>query len=77
MAYLYDLQNATTGIDALILQLTTGSFYWFVPLILLFVWEVVFGGGVSRQRIRTGKYLLLENNGKNKPLTGKVECYEW
>jgi len=54
MAYLYDLPNATTGIDALILQLTTGSFYWFVPLILLFVWAVVFGGGVSRQRIRTG-----------------------
>jgi hypothetical protein len=54
MTYLYELPNATGGIDAIMLQLTVGSFYWFVPLMLLFVWFVVFGGGTSRQRVRTG-----------------------
>ena len=54
LAYLYDLPNATEGLDAVLLQMTTGSFYWFVPLLLFFVWVVVFAGGISRQRIRTG-----------------------
>ncbi len=54
MAYLYNLPNATSGMDALLLQLTQGSFYWFVPLIMFFIWTVVFGGGISRQRVRTG-----------------------
>ncbi len=54
MAYLYDLPNSTAGIDSIILQMTTGSFYWLVPLMLFFTFVLVFMGGVSRQKIKTG-----------------------
>ena len=54
LAYLYELPNATTGIDAIINQMTTGSFFWLVPMILLFTFVVVFIGGITRQTIRTG-----------------------
>jgi len=50
MAYLYELPNATTGIDAIITQMTSGSFYWFVPILMLFTWLLVFFGGIIRQR---------------------------
>lgn len=53
MAYLYDLPNATSGIDAIALQTFT-SFPWISPLVLLFVYMVVFLGGITRQKIRTG-----------------------
>ena len=54
MAYLYDLPNSTAGIDAIVLQMTTGSFYWLVPVMLFFTFTLVFIGGISRQRIKTG-----------------------
>ena len=54
MAYLYDLPNSTAGIDAIVLQMTTGSFYWLVPVMLFFTFILVFMGGVSRQKIKTG-----------------------
>ncbi len=54
LAYLYDLPNATEGVDAIVNQMTTGSFYWFVPMILFFTFCIVFIGGITRQRIRTG-----------------------
>jgi len=52
MAYLYTLPNATSGIDAIALQTFT-SFPWISPLVLLFVYMVVFLGGITRQKIRT------------------------
>jgi len=53
LAYLYELPNATSGADA-ILSETTNVFPAFVPLILFFVFGVVFLGGIARQRVRTG-----------------------
>ena len=52
--YLYILPNSTEGIDAIVNQMTTGSFYWIVPMILFFTFCIVFIGGITRQRIRTG-----------------------
>jgi len=54
MGYLYDLPNATSGIDAILLQMSSGSFGFFVPLILFFIFCVVFIGGVTRQKTRVG-----------------------
>ena len=53
MPYLYNLPNATSGADAILLQ-TTNIFPAFTPLILFFVFAVVFIGGITRQKIRTG-----------------------
>ena len=53
--YLYALPNSTAGPDAIVQQMTQGSFGWIVPLILFFVFLVVFLGGISRQKVRTGK----------------------
>lgn len=53
MTYLYELPNATSGIDAIASQTLT-SFPWVTPLILLFVYLVVFLGGITRQKARTG-----------------------
>lgn len=53
MAYLYELPNATTGIDAIASQ-TLSSFPFITPLLLLFVYMVIFLGGSTRQKIRTG-----------------------
>ena len=52
--YLYALPNSTEGIDSLILQMTQGSFYWIVPVMLFFTFILVFMGGISRQKIKTG-----------------------
>jgi len=54
MDYLYSLPNSTEGIDAIVLQMTSGSFYWLVPMILFFTFIVVFVGGITRQKVRTG-----------------------
>ena len=40
--YLYALPNSTEGIDSLILQMTQGSFYWIVPVMLFFTFILVF-----------------------------------
>jgi len=53
MTYLYDLPNATSGIDAVIIQ-TINVFPFFSPMILMFVFLVVFLGGTTRQKIRSG-----------------------
>lgn len=54
MAYLYNLPNATSGIDTIAGQTVTAvpEFTW---LLLLFVFGVVAIGGSSRQRIRNGE----------------------
>ena len=53
MTYLYDLPNATSGIDAIASQTFT-TFPWVTPLVLLFVYLIVFLGGMTRQKARTG-----------------------
>lgn len=54
MTYLYELPNETSGIDAILLQMTQGSFGFIVPMLLFFVWLVIFVGGVTRQKTRVG-----------------------
>lgn len=53
MAYLYNLPNATTGIDAITIQMFE-SFPFLGALVLLFVYLTVFIGGITRQTIRSG-----------------------
>lgn len=50
---LYELPNATSGMDAILVETIT-AVPSFTPLILAFVFFVVFLGGISRQKIRTG-----------------------
>jgi len=50
---LYTLPNATTGADAILVQTLT-SIPGFVPMLMLFVFFVIFLGGVVRQKARTG-----------------------
>lgn len=50
---LYDLPNATTGIDAIIVDTAT-SIPMIVPMLLLFVFGIVLLGGSSSQKRRTG-----------------------
>jgi len=50
--YLYELPNATNLDDILVQTGTTMSA--FVPFLLLFVFFIVFLGGVARQKARTG-----------------------
>lgn len=51
--YLYTLPNATTGVDDILVQ-TQDAIPSFVPLLLFFVFLVVFLGGIVRQKSRTG-----------------------
>ena len=51
--YLYNIPNSTAGIDAIVVQ-TVNVVPAFTPLLLLFVFFIVFLGGVSRQKARTG-----------------------
>lgn len=51
MTYLYNFPNATT--PDTILVTTATSVPALVPLFLLFVWSVVFFGGISRQKSRS------------------------
>jgi len=52
MPNLYELPNATT-LDGILVQ-TESSLPAFTPLILLFVFFVVFLGGIARQKAKTG-----------------------
>ena len=51
--YLYSLPNATSGIDAITIQMFD-SFPFLGALTLVFVFLVVFIGGITRQTIRSG-----------------------
>ena len=53
MSYLYDIPNATAGLDAVVID-TFNSFPFMGALILLFVYLTVFIGGITRQTIRSG-----------------------
>lgn len=52
--YLYAIPNSTVGIDSIVLQMTRGSFSWIVPLFLFFTFMMIFIGGITRQKIKTG-----------------------
>ena len=54
MAYLYDLPNETSGMDAILLQMSSGKLSFVVPMLLFFMFLVVFIGGITRQKTRTG-----------------------
>ena len=58
MPYLYTLPNSTAGIDNITYQIINqpaGSGPMpFIPLTLVFVFFVIFLGGISRQKARTG-----------------------
>ncbi len=51
--YLYNLPNGTLGSDEILVQ-TMEVFPAFTPLILFFVFAVVFLGGIARQKAKTG-----------------------
>lgn len=51
--YLYNLPNATGGIDEIAKQ-TISSVPSLAPLLLVFVWFLVFLGGTIRQNLRSG-----------------------
>lgn len=51
--YLYTLPNATAGADSIAVQVQT-QVQTFIPLLLAFVFFLVFLGGVGRQKMRTG-----------------------
>ena len=51
--YLYDLPNSTAGLDAILVQTTT-AVPGMGPLLLFFVYMVVFLGGISLQARRQG-----------------------
>lgn len=53
MSYLYNLPNATSGVDAIAVE-TFALFPWMGALVLLFVYLTVFLGGITRQKIRMG-----------------------
>jgi len=52
MSYLYNLPNATSA-DTIITQ-TASALPALTPLILFFVFLIVFIGGITRQKSRTG-----------------------
>jgi uncharacterized membrane protein YoaK (UPF0700 family) len=51
--YIYDLPNSTSGIDTITTQTIT-AVPAFTPLFLLFIFFLVFIGGSSRQKAKTG-----------------------
>jgi len=55
MSYLYELPNAT-NIDGVLLQMVgeNGVATFLVPMILFFVFVIVFVGGIVRQKTRIG-----------------------
>jgi len=53
MAYLYEIPNATEGIDAILVDTST-AVPSFIPLFLLFVFLMVLIGGSTSQKRRTG-----------------------
>ena len=53
MGHLYELPNATTGIDDIAVQVVT-AVPGYTPMLLMFIFLVVFMGGVGRQKARSG-----------------------
>jgi CHASE2 domain-containing sensor protein len=53
MDYIYNLPNSTVGSDAIFKETMT-VVPLFIPMLLLFIFAVVFLGGISRQKARSG-----------------------
>lgn len=53
LEYLYNIPNATTGMDDILVQ-EQAAVPSFIPLVLLFVFLIIFLGGIVRQKARTG-----------------------
>jgi len=51
--YLYTMPNSTAGADSIFLQ-ALSSVPMLTPMLLFFVFVVVFLGGITRQKVRTG-----------------------
>jgi hypothetical protein len=51
--YIFTLPNATSGMDAIGIQLVS-AVPGFIPMMLLFVFLVVLIGGITRQKARSG-----------------------
>ena len=51
--YLYSLPNSTEGLDAILVETAT-AIPGMVPMLLVFVWFVVFLAGSSMQNVRLG-----------------------
>ena len=51
--YIYNLPNNTTGIDQIAVD-TVGIVPSFTPLLLVFIFMLVFLGGIGRQKARLG-----------------------
>ena len=51
--YLYNLPNSTSGIDTIATQ-TVSAVPAFAPLLFLFVFGIVFLGGITRQKAKSG-----------------------
>lgn len=54
MANVYTFPNATTGIDDVLVQTATAVDI-FIPMLLFFIYMVVFLGGIISQRRTTGR----------------------
>lgn len=52
MSYLYEVPNSTIGIDQMLVS-TQSSISIFIPMILFFVWGLIFLGGIIGQRKRS------------------------
>ncbi len=53
LEYLYNLPNSTEGFDAIAVEVVT-AVPAFVPLLIAFVFFLVFLGGIARQKAATG-----------------------
>jgi len=53
MAYLYDFPNISAQPDDILVGIGS-EVSVFIPMLLLFVWCVIFIGGISRQKAKTG-----------------------
>lgn len=50
---LYTLPNSTSGLDSIVVE-TTSAVPGLAPLLMVFIFFIVFLGGISRQKLRTG-----------------------
>lgn len=52
MTYLYETPNSTIGIDNILVG-TQASVHVFIPMVLFFIWGVIFMSGIIGQRKRS------------------------
>lgn len=52
MSYLYEIPNSTLGIDNILVS-TQSAVHIFIPMVLFFIWGVVFISGILGQKKRS------------------------